>query len=140
MAWCLRASSYVRHNEGSSLKVHWQFRPCPYACDGLPMTVRGGGHPRAHMAVKPRRRMGPPPRSFAADAHDCIMVRLSLSRPDTSMRRDSSSHCKRRAPLVNRHPDHHKRAAVLGAVKVWPGDDGARGHVGATANLDSPCA
>ena len=28
------------------------------------------------MAVMPRGRMGPPPRSFAADAHDCIMVRV----------------------------------------------------------------
>ena len=25
---------------------------------------------------KPFLRMGPPPRSFAADAHDCIMVRV----------------------------------------------------------------
>src|ERR1700759_2229442 len=28
------------------------------------------------MAFVPRKRMGPPPRSFAADAHDCIMVRV----------------------------------------------------------------
>ena len=28
------------------------------------------------MAVMPRGRMGPPLRSFAADAHDCIMVRV----------------------------------------------------------------
>src|SRR5882672_11448711 len=27
------------------------------------------------MVLKPDSRMGPPPRSFAADAHDCIMVR-----------------------------------------------------------------
>jgi hypothetical protein len=31
----------------------------------------------------PRFRMGPPPRSFAADAYDCIMVRLGQSLPDT---------------------------------------------------------
>ena len=29
------------------------------------------------MAFMPRNRLGPPPRSFAADAHDCIMVRVS---------------------------------------------------------------
>ena len=58
--------------------VLWQFRPCLYACDGSPMTVRGGGHPRAHLAIKPRGRMGPPPRSFAADAHDCIMVQALI--------------------------------------------------------------
>src|SRR5712671_3161746 len=39
------------------------------------MTIRGGGHPKQAMVLKPVSRMGPPPRSFAADAHDCIMVR-----------------------------------------------------------------
>src|SRR5712691_8318884 len=28
------------------------------------------------MASVPRERMGPPPRSLATDAHDCIMVRM----------------------------------------------------------------
>jgi hypothetical protein len=40
----------------------------------------------------------------------------------------------------DRHPDRIERAAVLGAVKVWPGKRRARGKVGATANLDSSCA
>src|SRR5262252_2916986 len=39
------------------------------------MTIRGGGNPIVDMAGAPRFRMGPPPRSFAADAYDCIMVR-----------------------------------------------------------------
>src|ERR1700675_309928 len=39
------------------------------------MTIRGGDHPKQAMVLKPVARMGPPPRSFAADAHDCIMVR-----------------------------------------------------------------
>src|SRR3954452_4832300 len=39
------------------------------------MTIRGGGHPKHRMVSTPFSRMGPPPRSFAADAHDCIMVR-----------------------------------------------------------------
>jgi hypothetical protein len=41
------------------------------------MTIRGGGHPILDMAFVPRFRMGPPPRSFAADAYDCIMVQLA---------------------------------------------------------------
>jgi len=40
------------------------------------MTVRGGGLPRRPLALTPNGRMGPPLRSFAADAHDCIMVRV----------------------------------------------------------------
>ena len=40
----------------------------------------------------------------------------------------------------DRHPDRIKCAVVLRAVKVWPGKGGARGKVGATANLDSSCA
>ena len=41
------------------------------------MTIRGGGNPILDMACAPRFRMGPPPWSFAADADDCIMVRLA---------------------------------------------------------------
>ena len=44
------------------------------SCQWLPMTIRGGGYPRAPMALEPLCRMGLPPRSFAADAHYCIMV------------------------------------------------------------------
>jgi hypothetical protein len=40
----------------------------------------------------------------------------------------------------DRHPDRTKRAVVLEAVKVWPGNAGACRKVGATANLDSFCA
>src|SRR5258708_21325888 len=82
-------------------------------------------------------RMGPPHRSFAADAHDCIMVRVlgptgykvvaRLIAPASGLPSD-------------RHPDRTKRAVVLEAVKVWPGNGGACRKVGATANLDSFCA
>jgi len=51
------------------------------------MTVRGGGVPIAPLAFMPGKRMGPLPRSFAADAHDCIMVRV-LDPPDTRLWRD----------------------------------------------------
>src|ERR1700740_53714 len=81
--------------------------------------------------------MGPPLRSFAADAHDCIMVRVlgptgykvvaRLIAPASGLPSD-------------RHPDRTKRAVVLEAVKVWPGNGGACRKVGATANLDSFCA
>ena len=43
------------------------------------MTVRGGGIPRRPLALTPNGRMGPPLRSFTADAHDCIMVRVLAS-------------------------------------------------------------
>src|SRR3954471_16605428 len=39
------------------------------------MTIRGGGNPTPNMALEPRFRVGPPPRSLAAEAHGCIMVR-----------------------------------------------------------------
>src|SRR3954451_15007105 len=52
------------------------------------MTIRGGGHPKEAMVLTPFSRMGPPPRSFAADAHDCIMVRDPLDRPNTRVWRD----------------------------------------------------
>ena len=41
-----------------------------------------------HMAFEPRFRMGPPPRSFAADADDCIMVGVLPDPPNTSLWRD----------------------------------------------------
>ena len=42
------------------------------------MTIRGGGNPIVDMACAPRFRMGPPPRSFAADAYDYIMVWIRI--------------------------------------------------------------
>src|SRR5262249_32360964 len=61
-------------NDWRTLRVPRQFRPGSYACDGIPMTVRGGGFPTSPLAFMPIGRMGPPLRSFAADAHDCIVV------------------------------------------------------------------
>ena len=40
------------------------------------MTIRGAGVPRKPWLSCRCARMGPPPRSFAADAHECIMVRV----------------------------------------------------------------
>ena len=69
MACCPRASSFVPH--GASFKPLGQgalildLREAPRelfaACDGSPMTVRGGGVPARTTALMPVCRMGPPP-------------------------------------------------------------------------------
>jgi hypothetical protein len=105
------------------------------------MTVRGGGVPIAPLGFhdgKPGKRMGPPPRSFAADAHECIMVRV-LDPPDTRSWRDWIRARKAGSPLTV-IPTAPSGAVVLEAVKVWPGKGGVRRKVGATANLDSSYA
>src|SRR5262249_18784552 len=82
-----------------------------------PMTIRGGGHPKQAMVLTPVSRMGPPPRSFATDAHGCIMVRslwtyriqgcgASSSCPDSELPSDASSRPQRacrRAQGLSRH-------------------------------------
>lgn len=81
--------------------------------------------------------MGPPLRSFAADAYDCIMVRVLGPTGYKVVAR--LIRARKRAPS-DRHPDRTKRAVVLEAVKVWPGKLGVCRKVGAAANLDSSCA
>src|SRR5229473_2936695 len=102
------------------------------------MTIRGGGHPKQAMVLKPVSRMGPPPRSFAADAHDCIMVR--------SLRTYRIQGCGamirarwQSSPLII-VPTTTSVTAVLAPVKARPGNDGACGQGRATADLDRPCA
>lgn len=51
----------------------------------LRITNRGGA---TRSVLEPRFRIGPPPLSFAADAHDCIMVAILRGRPNTSLWRD----------------------------------------------------
>jgi hypothetical protein len=53
------------------------------------MTIRGGDNPILDMVFEPRFRMGPPPRSFAADTYDCIMVLIFTDQPNTSLWRDA---------------------------------------------------
>jgi hypothetical protein len=43
------------------------------------LTIRGGGKPYSNLALDADRENGPAARSFAADAHDCIMVRIKRS-------------------------------------------------------------
>jgi hypothetical protein len=82
------------------------------------MMVRGGGVPYHSMASMPIKRMGPPLRSFAPDAHHCIMV-WALGPPHTRMWREHSC-TTRGAPLDFVIADHNKCAVVLGAVKDKP--------------------
>jgi len=53
--------------------------------------IRGGGDPYEYMALVPRSRMDPSPRSFALDAHACIMVLVRMDQPNTSLRRGIAS-------------------------------------------------
>ena len=55
---------------------------------GLLMTIRGGGEPDIWNGFKAEEENGPTARSLAADANDCIMVRILLDPPNTSLRRD----------------------------------------------------
>jgi hypothetical protein len=57
--------------------------------------------------------MGPPPRSFAADAHDCIMVRPLWTYRIQGCGAMIAPHGKLPS---DRRPDRAKRAVVLGAV------------------------
>jgi hypothetical protein len=82
--------------------------------------------------------MGPPLRSFAADAYDCIMVRV-LGPTGYKVVARLIPRPKAGSPS-DRHPDRTKRAVVLEAVKVWPGKLGVCRKVGAAANLDRSCA
>jgi hypothetical protein len=70
--------------------------------------------------LTPVSRMGPPPRSFAADAHGCIMVRCPYGPTGYKVAARVP-----RAPTASsprtRHPDHNERAAVLGSIKARPG-------------------
>src|SRR5438067_4213990 len=45
----------------------------------LPNSIRGGGTPYSNLALDADRENGPAARSFAADAHDRIMVRIKRS-------------------------------------------------------------
>src|SRR6267378_998729 len=92
------------------------------------------------MVLAPRFRMGPPSRSFAADAHDCIVVAILTDRPNTSSWRAMCAHDgelplgivsianRDRSPLRSR-----KSAAVLAAVKGKSLRDGLRPPLTAAA-------
>src|SRR4051812_43944934 len=86
----------------------------------------------------PKGRMGPPLRSFAADAHDCIMVWV-LGPTEYKVVARLIRAPQAGSPLIV-IPIAPSGAVVLEAVKVWPGKPGACRTVGATAKIDSSCA
>src|SRR5262245_17567795 len=80
------------------------------------------------MVLVPRFKMGPPSRSFAADAHDCIMVATRPGRPNTKfVARDLCAH-DGELPSVSSQllTRSRKSAAVLAAVKGKSLRDGLR--------------
>jgi hypothetical protein len=71
----------------------------------------------------PRTVIGDPSRCrFAADAHHCIMVWVLAP---TEYKDAARTFVRDTRALLERYPDHHHGAGVLGAVKVWPSDDGS---------------
>ncbi len=86
------------------------------------MMVRGGRFPTCPLAFMPIGRMGLPLRSFAADAHDCIMVQVLGPTGYKVVAR--LNRARKRAPLSS-------GAIVLEAVKAWPGhrDEGTDSQI-----------
>jgi hypothetical protein len=99
-------------------------------------------------------RMGLPPRSLAADAHHCIMVRSRCriyriqGRGARSLRPPLGRLASDRLVFArcwrNEHPrgkpDEPEPAAVLGSVKEWPGNDLRVGDLARRPSLTDPRA
>src|SRR3954451_465571 len=92
------------------------------------MTVRGDVAREQTWPARPPQRMGPSPRSFAADAHGCIMVRPRAGRPHTSSRRDDDQRpAMASSPPIVTHPTKagpHGRASDQGGAAMtsaWHG-------------------
>jgi hypothetical protein len=96
-----RASSCVRQAESLG-ELTYSALPRGFSAD-CRLTIRGGGNRHVTWHRCRRREWGPPPRSFAADAHDCIMVRIRTDLPNTSLWREDAPQW--RAPLgsLRRH-------------------------------------
>lgn len=74
-----------------------------------------------YMAFVPRPRMDPPPRSFAPDAHACIMVLVPTGQPNTSLRRDNASNAKLASVVFPTFKPGIGLATVKGRVATrWP--------------------
>src|SRR5438105_4191266 len=69
------------------------------------------------MAFAPRSRMVPPPRSFAADAHDCIMVPIRLG--STEYKFVARSRRQWRAPLGSSSRMQTVTKSRLPPVDMW---------------------
>src|SRR6478672_9018182 len=82
------ASSCARQAERPPGRASYLFGARAGVQRGLLLTIRGGGNRQLTWHTMPTKRMGPAARSFAADAHDCIMVRIQTDLPNTSVRRE----------------------------------------------------
>ena len=89
----------VLHNEWRMLKLPRQFRSCPFACDGAPMMVRGGGIRHGPWLSC---RLEEWVRRFGAS----LPMRMtaswfrSLDLPDTRLWRDLNRARRRAPPLI----------------------------------------
>src|SRR4051794_24022691 len=111
------------------------------------MTIRGGSHPKPTMVSTPFSRMGPPPRSFAADAHDCIMVRDPRDRPNTRLWRDDPRPMASSPLIVDARlsPSNcarvsGQRSACSGNRDGWSARPSQQGDRAASAACDTPKA
>ena len=89
--------------------------PCPHACDGSPMTVRGGGVPLTPHGSTAGKKNGSAASELAADAYPCIMVWV-FDPPHTRMWHDASC-TNPQLPSNAVIPDSLKCAVVLEAVQ-----------------------
>ena len=77
-----RASSYVQRPERAYRNEHTTQHHLALALvvqHDCRIEIRGGGKPYSNLALNADRKNGPAARSFAADAHDRIMVRINRS-------------------------------------------------------------
>jgi hypothetical protein len=72
------------------------------------------------MVIEPFVRMGPPPRSLAAEANDCFMVRTRRVQPNTRLRREISR-ATAGSPRVICYPSHGININQATAATPVPG-------------------
>jgi hypothetical protein len=109
-----RASSYVQRPERAYRNEHTtqhHFRRSRWLSTTAELTIRGGGKPYSNMALDADRKNGPAARSFAADAHDCIMVRIK--RPYRIQVCGTKMRPQWRAPLGFSKIDRHRQTLKL---------------------------
>jgi hypothetical protein len=74
-----------------------------------------------YMAFAPRSRMDPPPRSFAPDAHACIMVLVLTDQSNTSLRRENASNAELASVVSPTFKPGTGLTTVKGCVAArWP--------------------
>ena len=74
-ARCRAAPSSLTAAQNNQQRTQSSARSAGVHLPGWLLTIRGGGDPNPNMVTGPFRRMGPPPRSLAAEADNCFMVR-----------------------------------------------------------------